>query len=485
MKKIGKILGVVLAFVLVLAMAIPAFAAETWTGDIIIQGTEDVPVTGKTFKAYQILAAVAIDEDDLSKGVAYTVPDSMADFFAAYGENIDEISDTLEAMSAAELQAFAIEALAAAKDAGIVPAESVADGDNAKFSNLPFGYYVIEDKGAATPISALMLRTTSEVVTVKADKPFITKKIDGETDGDVTTSELVDYNTAAIGETVPYVLKSKVPAMEGYTKYEYIVTDTFSAGLTFNDDVAVTIGGVEFTDFTVEENGQVVTITFNNFISLADKAGQDIVITYSATVNENAVIGVEGNPNTVNLTYSNNPQVDTSKETTPDDTVITYVVDLVINKTKENGDALEGATFEVKDGDGNVVASGASDENGVVNLTWTNGVGLKDGVTYTITETVVPDGYNKADDITFTVTCKDPKTGTDCTWEPADGIVAFVRTEGAEADDYFETTIINTTGGLLPETGGIGTTIFYIIGSLLVIGAVIFLISKKKMSVEQ
>ncbi len=485
MKKVSKIFSVIFALMLVFAMSIPAFAAESWTGSITINGTETVPVDGKIFKAYKILTAEAVDADNLEAGVIYEIPAEMADFFAAYGADADAVVEAISDMDTDELQAFAAAALKAAKAAGIAPATAVTDtADNkATFSDLSFGYYVIEDEGTATPISALMLRTTAEEVTIKADKPAMEKKIDGDTDVDNTTTGLVDYNTATVGEKVPYVLTSKVPSMEGYTSYTYVVTDTFSAGLDFNNDVDVTIGGVEYTDFTVSENGQVVTITFNNFLALADKAGTEIKITYSANVTKDAVIGVEGNPNTVKLTYSNNPQIKDSTEDTPEDVVYTYLVDLIINKTDAEGNPLEGAEFAVEDAEGETIATGTSAADGKVAFTWANGVGLKDGETYKIVEKKAPAGYNKADSITFTVTCKDPATGTECEWSSSNTLVTFMATEGTAAD-FFEATIENTTGGLLPETGGIGTTIFYIVGALLVVGAIVLLITKKRMSVE-
>lgn len=497
MKNMKKFASVLVAIVLVLAMSVPAFAAETWTGTITIKSA-NVSVDGKTFEAYKILDAEAVDTDDLSKGVIYTIPAAMQSFYDAKfgGEDnkatIDEVVAALNGIkdNSDELQAFAKEALAAAKTAGITAKTATGADDKAVFSGLEFGYYVIEDKGTTTPVSALMLKTTSEEITIKADKPSIEKKIDGNTDGDKTTSDLVDYNTAAIGEKVPYVLTSKVPDMTGYTSYTYTVTDTFSAGLTFNNDVKVTIGGVEYPaenyTVTTSEDGQTVTIKFNNFINLKDQAGADIKITYSATVNENAIVGVEGNPNKVDLEYSNNPNDSTSTDKTPEDTVYTYVVDLVINKVDENGAPLDGAEFEVKDSEGNVIATGISDAEGKVTFTWTKGIkGLKDGETYTIVETKAPAGYTKAADIEFTVSCTDPTApNTDCVWSSTNDKVTFTITDTADADDYFEATIVNKTGSLLPETGGMGTTMFYVLGSLLVVGAAILLVTKKRMAYE-
>ena len=487
-----KLFAVLVALTLVLSMGTIVFAADTWTGSITINSSDSVSVNGKNFKAYQILEAEAVDANDLSKGVIYFIPAGMQSFYNELcgGEDgkatVDEVTAYICAATT-DLQDFAVAALAAAKTAtGLKTATAIGAADKATFTDLPFGYYVIEDEGTATPISALMLRSTSEEVIIKADKPAIEKKIDGAKDGDKTTDGLVDYNTAAVGEKVPYVLTSKVPDMTGYKSYTYTVTDTFSEGLTFNNDVAVTIGGVEYKDYTVATNGQVVTITFNNMIALntPEKIGKEIKITYSATVNENAIVGVEGNPNTVKLTYSNNPQSNTT-ENTKEDKVYTYLVDLIINKTGPDGKTpLPGAEFAIKQGD-TTLATGTSDATGKVVFKWVDKAGLKDGETYTIVETKAPAGYNEAKDIEFTVTCTYPAadaTNANCNWNSSNDSVTFTVTETAAADDYFETTVINKTGTLLPETGGIGTTIFYVVGGLLMVAAFVLLVSKKRMA---
>lgn len=487
MKKMGKVLSIILSIVLVLSSSIMAFAADNdQTGTITINSSNKVSVDGKTFNAYRILDAEAVDVDDLNKGVVYTIPAELQSFYdGKFGGDdgvatVAEITDGLGAIKddADALQAFAVDALAAAKAAGITPATATGADDSATLSDIPFGYYVIEDASSASPVSALMLQTTSATVTIKADKPSIIKKIDGDTDADDQTEGAVDYNTAKVGETVPYVLTSAVPAMTGYETYEYTVTDTFSAGLTYNGDVKVTIGGEEVSDYTVTYENQVLTISFADLTGYT--AGAEIVITYTATVNENAVKGVEGNPNTVVLEYSDNPQDAESTETTPEDTVVTYLVDLIVNKTDASSNALEGAKFELYNGS-TLVATGVSGDDGVVVFAYEEGysAGLKDGETYTLKETEAPAGYNEAEDITFTVSFEAPTADAEAQWSTINNVVNL-----NEAGDAFEITVVNQTGGLLPSTGGIGTTIFYIVGALLVIGAAIYLISKKRMSAE-
>lgn len=509
MKKAQKLFSVLLAIGLVFTMAIPAFAADD--GSIVIKGTTNVAVAGKTFNAYKILDAKFVDEADTSKGVAYTVPEELKSFYAAEFElDADKASFDAEVVAKIaeidDLDAFADKALAAAKTAGIAAksATAGADAETVTINGLALGYYVIEDAtdadGKNTAVSSVMLDTTDKAaeVTIKADLPSIEKKIDGDNDTDESTNGLVEYNNAAIGDNVPFVVTSKVPAgMEYYDTYTYTVTDTLSDGLTFNDDVAITVGEktlVKGTDFTVEADGQKVTINFKNFKSYT--AGADITINYSATVNTDAVIGTQGNLNTVYLEYSNNPQIEESKGKTPDETTLTFVTAVSITKVDatDNSKTLAGATFTiagtklntviVTDANGEDVVitkaedveyTGTSGEDGIITFE-----GLAAG-TYEITEIVAPAGYNLlAAPITLTVSWTAPaESSTECTWsvETKDNIASI-------ENGIVTVTIKNATGSLLPETGGIGTTIFYIVGGLLVVGAVILLITKKRMSAE-
>ena len=642
MKHVKKFLTLALVMLLTLSFATTAFAAGE-TGSITIKSAENVSVAGKTFNAYKIL-----DLELVGDGYVYTVPEELVDFYEDYFWTNDdgtpttvdesetlpdfdyEVAQKIAEMedNSAELFNFATDALNKAKEevtdennktVTLITPATVTGADGATsvtFEDLPLGYYVIEDTGAATPISALMLDSTNPnpEITIKADKPELEKKIDGEKDTDDTTKGLVDYNNAAIGDVVPYVLTSKVPDMTGYTKYFYVVTDTLSAGLTFNNGVKIQIGeddlvghiheeecyetvlsceNTEHTDETheevcyktqlihkkvlicenmehtaethedtcyetqvtcVEENScdytvavttnadgsTTVEIVFVNFIQYKDQAGAEIKITYSTTVDEDAVIGVEGNPNEVKLDYSNNPNEESNGTPenpdkpddkdptgkTPEDITYTYVTDLIIIKVDPNGNRLEGAEFtltgdklnkiivekEVFTEDANgtywkltdgtfttddpttegmdqtkyesttvkytketvtevvttsetVTATATVGSDGVVKFE-----GLSAG-TYTITEIKAPDGYNLLDEpLTVTITWTAPKEGsTECTWTYSDPAVGNT------------VTIVNQAGTELPETGGIGTTMFYIIGSILVLTSVVVLVTKKRM----
>ena len=275
-----KLTALLLALMMVLCVGLTAYASEP-TGSITLKDSPTVSVAGKTFNAYKVMDATMIDPADPARGVSYTVPAEMADFYAGrytLEKSAPDFNEKVVAGIAAEedLFIFARDILAAAKEARIVPGTATASSDvhQVVIDGLPLGYYVIEDVGAAAPISALILDTAGNVdVAIKADKPVIDKKIDGDADTDPSTEGLVDTNTAAIGDKIPYELTTKVPDMTGYRKYFFVVTDVLSKGLTFNNDVSITIDGQSLSSeqfdvtFSTAESGETtVQIVFKNFI---------------------------------------------------------------------------------------------------------------------------------------------------------------------------------------------------------------------------
>ena len=218
MKKMKQFAAMLLAFTLILTMSVTAFALPTDTGTITIHSNDTVSVDGKTFKAYKVLDATftGITTAEGKEGVAYTVPAELADFYAARyqlnkADPSFEQSVVARIANEGDMFGFAADVLKAAKAANITPVSAVGTNGSATFSNLPFGYYVIEDQGAATPISALMLQTAGTVeVEIKAEKPSIDKVIVQENEP--------DSNHAAqnVGDMVDFKITSKVPAMDGY-----------------------------------------------------------------------------------------------------------------------------------------------------------------------------------------------------------------------------------------------------------------------------
>ncbi|PWL47213.1 MAG: hypothetical protein DBY39_05355 [Clostridiales bacterium] len=556
MKPIKKIASLFLALVVMLSFSVTAFAAGA-TGSITIQSNTDVSVEGKTFRAYKILDVKSYTSDS----VVYTVPEALKEFYKTrYSLNGNEGDFDAQVVGKikeeSDLFAFAAAALAAAKAANIAPGTATA-GEGATsvtISELPLGYYVVEDAGAATPISALILDTTNPDVTleIKADQPGIEKKIDGDTDTDDTTEGLVDYNNAAIGDKVPYVLTTRVPDMTGYTKYYFVVNDTLSKGLSFNGDVTITLGDTTLTkdtDYTVTatENADGTTsveIVFKNFIQYKNAEKRNITITYSATVNGQAVIGVAGNPNAVTLTYSNNPNISDSGTTdqpdkptegspvgeTPEDETRTYVTAIELIKVDPEGNRLTDAEFTVTGQKTNIVLlrkdvftkAEEGDYWKLKNGTYTTtepteetkadyesitdryskeikaetiqtresvtatGVVGSDGILrveglsageYTITEVKAPAGYNLLKTpIVIRIDWSAPAaSSTDCSWTVS-GVEGAVVIGG-----LVKVTIENNAGTELPSTGGIGTTIFYVLGGALVLAAVVLLVTRKRM----
>jgi len=550
MNKTRKLASLLLALVMVLGMVGSAMA-----GSITIKKAPNVSLDGKTFNAYKILDLEMFGD----AGYVYTVPAELKNFYATefsisadVGDFDYQVTQEIAAMqsNSTQLFAFVARALAAAKEAGITPATATGTAaESVKIDNLPLGYYVIEDVGAATPISALMLDSTGEQmeVTLKADKPTIEKKIDGDNDEDEGTNGLVDNNTGAIGDKVPYVLTSKVPDMTGYVKYFYVVTDTLSKGLTFNDDVVITIGDktlVKDTDYSLtatknEDGTTSLEIVFKNFIQYQAQKDAAIKITYSATINEQAVIGSAGNPNKVQLEYSSNPNIEPSSGDkpgegdptgkTPEDITRTFVTEVKLNKVDPAGNKLAGAEFEitgttlnkvlvtkqayVEDAAGTyymlkngtytteeptesnsdayvstetkyalktttevvavvpetVKAKATTGPDGQIVFT-----GLSAG-TYTITELKAPEGYNLLQKpIQVVIGWKAPESDTtDCTW-------SYDWTDAAGEGNTV--TVVNKAGTVLPSTGGIGTTLFYIAGSILVVGALVLMITKRRVT---
>ncbi len=562
MKNLKRFASLLLALVMALSLTITAYAAEENPGSITINSAANVSVEGKTFNAYKLLDLKFVGEDDPDteadeRGYVYTVPAELKTFYAQQfhipegaGDFDGQVTAKIAALNSDGLFAFAASALAAAKTAGITPgtAKGEAGATSVTIANLPLGYYVVKDEGAAKPISALLLDSTDpKNLKIKADKPTIDKKIDGDTDTDSSTTGRVDANTAAVNDKVPYIVPSKVPDMTGYTKYYFMVTDTMSKGLTFNNDVAITVGDkalTKDTDYTVTaataDGITTIEIVFKNFIQYKENKGADITIAYSATVNEDAVIGVEGNPNDVKLTYSHNPNVDDGNDSdkptpdspvgeTPKFEVRTYVTGIELIKVDQDGARLTGAEFQITgqklnkvlvrkdvyteaaDGtywklkDGSYTTTDPAAEGmdqtkyesttqkytkttstEVVTTTETvnakatvgsDGVLRFDGLSagkYEIQELKAPAGYNLLKEpLKVTITCTAPASGSsNCTWTYAWG------KDAASASNSIE--IVNQAGTELPSTGGIGTTIFYIAGIVLMLAAAAILVMKKR-----
>lgn len=512
MKHAKKLASLLLALVMVLSLATTAFAANTNAHTITI--TNEMP--GHTYSAYQVFAG---DIQDLNgekvltnivwgSGVNGEALLAELKTLSAYTncESAVDVADVLAGFTdnSEQLDAFA---KIVGKHLTAVAATSTetkgADKSTYVINVTGDGYYFVKDTGNIAENDAatkyiLAVRGEDVSVVAKAEVPDIDKvivKADSANGGE-------GKGTAQdVGSVVEFKVTSKFPAMDGYDTYTYIVNDTMSAGLTFNNDVAVTIDGTEYTNFTVAVSGQSFTITFNNFINQKANAGKDIVITYSATINENALT-TDKETNTVNLQYSNNPNDDSSKGKTPDKVVYVYDFDIVVDKytgDETTGTRLAGAKFvlyKTENGKNLYYFYNANDKKvqwveladdaavaaavagGTITQVVTDGNGTAkfqglDSGTYYLHETEAPAGYNLLkEDVQVTITA---------TYN-ADGTLASSSATSTNNGQYQQTQKIeNKSGTELPSTGGMGTTIFYVVGSILVLAAVVLLITKKRM----
>lgn len=465
MKK--KLFSLAVTLVMALSLAVPAMAAEI---------TVNEAADGQTYNAYKIF-----DVSRSGEAYAYSI-DSNSKWFDAVQEfateanglDLNQIGSTTtynvavdtEVFTAAKAGDFAKALNDAFQAMDPKPAAdgtaTAADG-TATIEVAEAGYYFVDSSLGALCI----LNTAADSVTVveKNDEPTIGKEVVGE-----------DKNTASIGDTVEY--KITVTA-GGAADTTYVVHDTMSDGLTLNTgsfQITVNEAAVEEEKYTINttpEDNCTFEITFNQDYTASLAAGTKIVITYSAVLNENAQIGTNPETNGAILGYGNSSTTKTETET------YTYGFDLV--KTDGNNKVLTGAKFklydaetggnEIKvvkvDGQENTYRVAKTDEvEQAVEIEAGNVkiIGLANG-TYYLEETDAPEGYNMLEErVAVTV-----ENGNN-----------YATVE----DDVYSVGgvhVVNQAGGILPGTGGMGTTIFYVVGGTLVVAAAVLLITKKRM----
>ena len=503
LKKLFTILAIILVAIIALAPA-KSLAAD---GDLTITVTGDV--AGRTLSVYKLfdLTVTGTEEKPIYN---YTWAEGAEEFFAGLTD-ADGLNLGLTTVAKATdyLKGFENDSTALTKIAekyyaycqqtgisAIAKTTVAADATDAVFTVPGQGYYLIYDEtgtvGTGRAIAAAMLSNVTENTTValKAEKTTVEKE--------------ADKATAAVGETVNYTVTSKVPNVVGYDSYTFVVTDTLSKGLTLNENsINVTIGGETYTAWTknIVNNGDgttTLTVTFNSteFAGLTDKIGEEIKVTYSATLNKDAATILD-NTNEVKITYSNDPKTDGKGETTPD---IVHVYTYKIDFTKKNtaGETLPGAKFVLKLADGtfatfddNGVFTGTvatqeeatelvSDANGKIAIS-----GLKAG-SYTLIETEAPADYSIPNfEFTFTIR-QDLEDGTltatfDYTADVNNTAAKGYMTDSTSTSASFAIDVLNAKEGSLPTTGGIGTTIFTVVGiAVMAVAVVAFVAHNRK-----
>lgn len=523
MKHMKKMVSLLLAMVMAFAMTITTFAANVEVPD---------KLSGHTFKAYQIFTGTQAESEGALGDVEWGNGIDSAKFLAALKadatvgaifEDCTTAADVAEALGKIKDNSDAAKAVAKLAYANKTGnGEELVSGEN----ELADGYYLIVDESGNLnegdyALNAALLQVTDTItIDVKTDKPTVEKKVQEDDkynqDGGYGNgyNDVADYN---MGDAVPFKLIGSVPDMTYYDTYKYIFHDTLSAGLTAPEVSNIKVyvaddkagkGKVDITEeFGITVHEQTITVSSDDIKTIEGVTkGKYIIVEYTAVLNQSAEVGLPGNENEVYLEYSNNPDQSGEGENhptgeTPKDKVIVFTYELDTTKVDgEDKKPLKDAEFKLHDEDGKWVIV---DEKGKV-TGWTenendgstlksdaNGlfkvIGLDDG-TYYLKETKAPAGYNiLKDEIEVVITAT---TSNVQNWDgtPGNALTELDVTADGEAgtgnaeSGIAGITVANNKGATLPETGGMGTTMFYVIGAGLMIVAAVLLITKKKMS---
>ena len=506
MKHIKKLASLLLVLVMVFALATTAFAEETAYSITINNSAKD-----HTYEAYQIFTG------DLSGTTLSNI---------VWGSGVSEAGQTALGDAAAKAETLKTEADAKAFAKAVAPylttaagsANTVTDGKYV-ISGLAAGYYLVKDQdgsltGDADAYTEYIIKVVSDTTaTPKSSVPTVEKKVKDTNDSTGVTSDWQDSADYDIGDSIPFQLKATLANnVSSYTTYKVVFHDTLSKGLTYNNDAKVYIGGTETNGFTVTatvyaDGTTTLTVSCDDVKALGAGNSSVITVEYTAKLNENAVLGSAGNPNEVYLEYSNNPSKSEagSNETgeTPKDVVIVFTYKTIINKVDSENKPLTGAAFKLeklikgKDGAADTwttVKEFTVDET-TTSFTFS---GLDDGQ-YKLTETKTPAGYNTIDPIYFVIEATHDETADAPTLKTLNAYLTDAngnkQTEMKDGESVnidlgtvdltagsITTTVVNKSGSELPSTGGIGTTIFYVLGGVLVLAAVVLLVTKKRMS---
>ena len=559
-KLISRFMAVLMAMTMILSMSMTAFAAEAPKGTLTVNNT----VAGKTLDLYQIFTATkngdnvaytlipAYEEFFKSKVTNGTTLSGEALSEAAYQYVKTQVGD--DGKSGVN---FAKDILGWILDSSnnITATKSVATtATSTVVSDLAYGYYVVYPKGATdtstapgeqtyTSVASLVSVTgTDATVNMKSNYPTVDKKlipsqsgngikvdaiVDGSWEGN-HQMELEDENGSedtiaphgatdekkagdfGIGDTVTYQLTSKVPDMTGYTSYTFKFTDTLSKGLDLKAILSVKVGSTELKAgktgantyaLSYDKTSRILTVTLNDFYnSYKNRVGETITVVYTATLNKDAVIGMNPNTNKAVVEYSNNPSTGGTGTSEPsivdvhtfNFTIFKYYLkdetktglanaEFELYKANEAGDAAdENAKINIVDEGKGVYRQATADEAKATGFTSVKIVSDADGKvlvkgldagTYYLRETKAPEGYNKLlSDIKVEIKANYDETTGKLTSYSVDYTYNGTKTAGTaitSKDNSPEVAVENKTGAQLPSTGSKGALMVTLAGIVL------------------
>lgn len=531
-----KVFAAAAAIATVFGLAATTVAtANAADGATLTVSTADAKFVGKTVNAYKMFSAT-VGGEGANKAVSYTLTDTWKTFFmdstasglnGATDANVnDKANEYVSELAGDNLVAFATKAsnwaqtqaknITADKTA-TVSAGATNGNYTATFTGLDYGYYVAAVPGATLANTSgqyatlVSVDSTNVNANIKGSLPTVDKKVQVNGNG-------ADTADAKIGDTLTFTLTSTIPDMSAYDTYTFNFKDTLSKGLTYGDITSVTVEGVDAplvkdTDYTVTTTpaaagNTLLTVGMTDFKNKQQtNAGKKITVTYTATLNENAVVGGAGNVNSATIQYSNDPSSTGTGESEPDK-VRVFTYGFTVDKyTGDNyNDAatrLAGAEFTLTaKGDTSAIKfvqvnAGSATEDAVYRVakagetagttttitTPANGKvvfqGLKNGE-YTLTETKAPAGYNKLASA-IGVKVNGSNDGTDTT----NAIVNITYNNDNNDTTYDQTAsngvipVQNKSGAILPGTGGMGTIAFTVIGVLVIALGVAWTLKRK------